>query len=132
MRHLLLLLAALGCGNSDAADIKPKIDGETLYMRACAACHQADGRGMEGVYPPLAKADYLETTTKEMQIDSVVKGMSGPLTVNGTLFNAPMPASADLDDEQVAAVLTYVRTSWGNTLGPVTPDEVARHRKGSR
>jgi len=131
MRHLLLL-ALLGCGNSDAADIQPKIDGETLYMRACAACHQADGQGMEGVHPPLVKADYLEKTTKAMQIDNVVKGMSGPLMVNGTLFNAPMPSSAHLDDEQVAAVLTYIRTSWGNALEPVHADEVARYRKGAR
>jgi mono/diheme cytochrome c family protein len=130
--RLLLLLAVLGCDPSYAADTKPKLDGETLYMRACAACHQPDGRGMEGLYPPLVRADYLEQTSKETQIESVVKGMSGPLTVNGTLFNAPMPSSRQLDDEQVAAVLTYIRTSWGNALEPVRADEVARYRRGAR
>jgi len=128
--RLVLLLMVAACDKSDAADRElPVVDGETVYMRACAACHQADGRGMEGAFPPLAKVDYLARTAKETQIDAVLNGMRGPLTVDGTLYNAPMPPNADLSDAQIAAVLTYIRTSWGNTLEPVREDEVARFRK---
>ena len=130
MRLVLLLMVAAACDKSDAADRAPAaVDGETVYMRACAACHQADGRGTEGAFPPLAKVDYLARTAKETQIDAVLNGMRGPLTVDGTLYNAPMPPNADLSDAQIAAVLTYIRTSWGNTLEPVRDDEVARFRK---
>ena len=125
--RLLLLLALVGCDRSVAADV-PAADGETLYMRACAACHQADGRGMEGVYPPLAKVDYLVKTSTETQIDNLVNGMRGPLIVDGTLYNAPMPP-AGMSDAQLALVLSYVRTSWGNSLEPVREEEVARARR---
>jgi len=128
---LLSLGVLVACGKSDAAREQgpPAPDGETIYMRSCAACHMADGTGQEGVYPPLARADYLSRFSVEMQIDSVVNGMRGPLTVNGRAYNAPMPAlGRDLSNAQIAAVLTYVRASWGNALPPITTEQVAKYR----
>lgn len=100
--------------------------GKRVYMQTCFACHQPTGLGLPGVFPPLAKADYL-MEDKERSIRSVVKGLSGPITVNGKKYNGVMPPVA-LNDEQVANVLTYVRNSWGNSGDPVRVDEVRRVR----
>ena len=109
---LLLLVLVSGCEkSSDAAP--PAIDGETVFMRACAHCHQADGRGVRGSFPSLVVPRYGD---KAIQISIVLNGMR------------MMPANRDLSDGQLAAVLTYIRTSWGNTLEPVSATDVARSR----
>ena len=103
--------------------------GKRVYMQTCFACHQPTGLGLPGVFPPLAKSDYL-MADKDRSIRGIVKGLSGPVTVNGKPFNGVMPPVA-LNDEQVANVLTYVRNSWGNTGDPVSVDEVRRARAES-
>jgi nitrite reductase (NO-forming) len=124
-----------------AAEIKsnPKIAGLTkevqlekgkqIYMQNCFACHLPTGEGMANVFPPLAKADYL-MADRERAIRIVLKGMSGPVTVNGKTYNNVMPPQAEaLLEEQIADVLTYVTNSWGNSSAPFTVDEV-RKAKG--
>jgi nitrite reductase (NO-forming) len=124
-----------------AAEIKsnPKIAGLTkevqlekgkqIYMQNCFACHLPTGEGMANVFPPLAKADYL-MADRERAIRIVLKGMSGPVTVNGKTYNNVMPPQAEaLSEEQIADVLTYVTNSWGNSSAPFTVDEV-RKAKG--
>lgn len=96
--------------------------GKKLYLSSCFACHQADGTGLPNIFPPLAKSDYLETN-KEQSIRAVIKGLSGPITVNGKKYNNLMPPQ-DLTDAQTADVLTYVMNSWGNTLGTVSEADV--------
>lgn len=103
--------------------------GKRVYMQTCFACHQPTGLGLPGVFPPLAKSDFL-LADKDRAIRSVVKGLSGPITVNGKPFNGVMPPVA-LNDEQVANVLTYVANSWGNTSPAFTVDEVRRARAES-
>ena len=103
--------------------------GKRVYMQTCFACHQPTGLGLPGVFPPLAKSDFL-LEDKDRSIRSVVKGLSGPITVSGKPFNGVMPPVA-LNDEQVANVLTYVRNSWGNTADPISVDEVRRVRADS-
>ncbi len=100
--------------------------GKRVYSQTCFACHQLTGDGMPGVFPPLAKSDFL-TADKDRSIRAVVKGLSGPIKVNGTDYNGVMPPVL-LNDEQVAQVLTYVRNSWGNAGDVVTPDEVRKVR----
>lgn len=98
--------------------------GKQLYLDNCSACHQQAGEGIEAVFPPLAKSDYL-LADKARSINIVLKGLHGPVTVNGKTFNSEMPpVGADLSDEEVAAILSYVRTSWGNQGDIVMPDEV--------
>jgi nitrite reductase (NO-forming) len=96
--------------------------GKRVYMQACFACHQANGQGLPGVFPPLAKSDYL-MADKERSIRAVVKGLSGEITVNGKKYNGVMPP-VSLSEEQVANVLTYVRNTWGNAGDAVSVDEV--------
>lgn len=96
--------------------------GKDKYMATCVACHQANGQGIEGAFPPLAKADYLNEDV-DRAIDIVLNGKSGEITVNGKKYNSVMTAQA-LSDEDVANVLTYVYNSWGNNKTDVTPEMV--------
>ncbi len=93
--------------------------GKDKYMATCVACHQADGRGIENAFPPLAKSDYLNADV-DRAIDIVLHGKTGEITVNGKKYNSVMTAQA-LTDEEVSNVLTYVYNSWGNSKKEVTP-----------
>jgi nitrite reductase (NO-forming) len=98
--------------------------GKRVYTQVCFACHQPEGQGLPGVFPPLAKSDWL-MADKTRAITSLIKGLSGPITVNGQTYNGVMPPSM-LNDEQVASVLTYVRNAFGNSGDIVTVDEVKK------
>ncbi len=98
--------------------------GKRVYLQTCFACHQATGLGLPGVFPPLAKSDYL-MADKDRSIRAVVKGLTGPVTVNGKNYNSVMPP-VSLSEEQVANVLTYVRNSFGNSGDAVSIDEVRK------
>ena len=89
--------------------------GKQVFMGLCFACHQPDGKGLPGAFPPLAKSDFL-LADPDRAVRIVLKGLSGPVTVNGQTFNSIMPPQeAVLTDAQIADVLTYVTNSWGNT-----------------
>ena len=96
--------------------------GKRVFAQTCVACHQPEGQGLPGVFPPLAKSDFL-MADKPRAIAALIKGLSGPIEVNGQKYNGVMPPVM-LNDEQVAQVLTYVRNSWGNSGDIVTVDEV--------
>jgi len=100
--------------------------GAGVFANNCQACHQANGEGVPDAFPPLAKSDYLNAD-KVRAIQTVTGGLNTKLTVNGRDFNAMMPAW-DLSDEDIANVLTYVYSSWGNSGQEVTPEEVKAHR----
>lgn len=100
--------------------------GERVYSQNCAACHQPTGTGIPGAFPPLAGSDYL-AADKMRAIGVVINGLQGEVTVNGTVYNSVMPGVM-INDQQVAAVLTYVMNSWGNNFGEVSPMEVAQRR----
>lgn len=95
--------------------------GGAIFSQNCAACHQPDGKGIPGAFPPLAGSDFLNAN-KTRAIQIVKGGFSGEVTVNGKKFNSVMPAQ-NLSDEDVANVLTYVFNSWGNSKKVVTPAE---------
>jgi nitrite reductase (NO-forming) len=105
----------------------PGAAGETLYKTHCMGCHQAEGQGMPGMFPPLAKSDYLMADTSRV-IETVLNGLNGPLQVNGENYNATMPPMGHLKDEEIADILSYVRSSWGNVANPVSAAEVAAVR----
>jgi nitrite reductase (NO-forming) len=100
--------------------------GKTFFQQTCAACHQANGEGLENIFPPLAKSDYL-MADKKRAIHVVLKGLQGDVIVNGKKYNNVMPM-LNLSDEDAANVLTYIRNSWGNKDGEVTPAEVKKER----
>jgi len=97
--------------------------GKLAFMQTCAVCHQTTGQGLPNVFPPLAGSDFL-MADKARSIRIVLRGTSGPITVNGTTYDSVMPPVVQLTDEQVANVLTFARNSWGNTGDVVSADEV--------
>ncbi len=100
--------------------------GQRVFTQNCSACHQANGEGLANAFPPLAGADYLNAD-RARAIATVVNGLDGPLTVNGERFDGVMPALR-LTDEDVANVLTYVYSEWGNAGFVIQPAEVAAVR----
>ena len=97
--------------------------GDQLFSSLCVGCHQATGQGLPGVFPPLAGSEWVkaqETTSAKI----LLVGLSGSVTVNGQTYNGQMPAFKQLSDEEIASVLTYLRSSWGNSAPPVTADSV--------
>lgn len=101
--------------------------GKTVYGTTCFACHQSEGQGIPNAFPPLAKSDFLNADPKRA-IHTVIKGLSGEITVNGKKINSVMP-SQNLTDDEVADVLTYVYNSWGNNKTIVSPAMVKSQRK---
>lgn len=99
--------------------------GKKHFLASCFACHLATGEGIPGVFPPLAGSDFLNAD-KDRAIRIVLKGLSGPVTVNGKTFNNVMPPQSQLDDAAVADVLTYVLNSFGNKGGTVSTTDVKR------
>ncbi|MGI9343236.1 MAG: cytochrome D1 domain-containing protein, partial [Gammaproteobacteria bacterium] len=105
----------------------PSGSGAELYQNNCGACHQANGQGLAGAFPPLAESDYFAGNPERL-IEATIKGLSGPITVNGQEYNNVMPAVAYLPDSDLAAILTYVNTSWGNSGGEITAAQVNDYR----
>jgi nitrite reductase (NO-forming) len=115
--------------NPEIAGITKEIQverGKKVFLSACFACHQPDGKGLPGIFPPLAGSDFLKAD-RERAMRIVVKGLSGPITVNGKPFNNLMPPQ-DFSDQQLADALTYVMNSWGNDFGSVSADEIKHVR----
>ena len=101
--------------------------GKETYIAYCISCHMEQGEGIDGVYPPLAKSDYL-MADKKRSIQQVVRGVAGEIKVNGKVYNMEM-TGFDLNDQEVSDVLNYVRNSFGNKGDAVTPDLVKAARK---
>lgn len=115
--------------------IRPEIaaeDGAEIYMTRCMSCHQMNGRGVSGVFPPLAGADWV-TGDKGRLIRIVLHGLTGEIDVEGETYSGAMPPwQSFLDDEQTAALLTYIRSSWGNEASEVTAAEVSKVRTATK
>ena len=87
--------------------------GKTIYVERCMSCHQENGLGIEGSFPPLAKADFL-TKSLDKAIYAVKFGMEGKVIVNGKEFDNLMP-NPGLENNEVADVMNYIRNTWGNS-----------------
>lgn len=107
--------------------VDPMILGRRVYQ-SCAACHQQDGLGVPGVYPPLAQSEWV-VGRPDAATRIVLHGVRGPLEVAGVTYDQPMPSWNVLKDDRLAAVLTYIRSSWGNEAEPVTAEAVAAIRR---
>lgn len=103
-------------------------DGKAIFLLNCAVCHGAAGRG-GGPYPPLAHNEVVNAVDSAGIIQTVLNGRTGPITVGGVQYGGNMPSwRGQLSDAQIAAVLTYVRTAWGNGAPAVSEDQVAAAR----
>ena len=98
-------------------------DGKTFYLQHCMACHQMDGSGVPGMYPPLKESDWVNGDKKKL-ISTVLHGLEGEIKVNGEIFSQVMPRQDSLSDEQIAKILSYVRQNFGNKAEPITDEDV--------
>ncbi len=102
--------------------------GKTVYMTLCVACHQPTGAGLPPVFPPITQTEYVSGSPERFAA-MILKGVMGPITVKGMNYNNVMPPQeALLTDEKIAAAITYVRGSFGNTSAPVSPEVVKAAR----
>jgi mono/diheme cytochrome c family protein len=101
--------------------------GQQVYQMTCIACHQKDGGGVPRLNPPLIKTTYV-LGDKSQLINIVLKGLSKPIEIEGEEYNNTMPSQAQLTDQQIADVLTYVRNSFGNKAAAITPAQVKAER----
>jgi len=109
-------------------DLKASIErGKNIYIINCLSCHMENGEGIEGLYPPVAKSDYMLADTKR-SIRQILYGVSGEMTVNGKIYNLPMEGY-ELNDEQASDVLNYIRNSWENKAEAVKPEDIKAARK---
>ncbi len=104
--------------------------GGALFAGNCAVCHQASGEGLPGVFPPLAKSDFM-LADRTRAIGVVLNGLTGPVKVNGKDFNSVMPPMSQLNDDEVANIMTYATNSWGNTAPAFSQADVAAVRKAT-
>jgi mono/diheme cytochrome c family protein len=119
-------------GVSAEAEVKPltpeekaRFDaGRMLYSAVCSACHQANGRGLDGLAPPLFDSEWVLGSV-ERPVRIVLHGVRGNINVLGRMHTGDMPGlGAALDDQKIASILTYLRREWGHTASPVEPAQV--------
>jgi glucose/arabinose dehydrogenase/mono/diheme cytochrome c family protein len=131
MHHIAALLFLLAVVSVRSAENEAQLQrGRALYLANCLLCHQVTGQGTPGVFPPLAKSDYLANDRRKA-ILGVLEGVSGPITVNGRKYNGTMPP-VNLKDQEVADVFTFILNNWGNPGGSVTAEEVKEIRAESK
>lgn len=107
------------------AETTAGLDGKAIFAAKCQVCHQENGEGVPGAFPPLAKSDYLQD--KVASIKATISGLQGEVVVNGVTYNSVM-APVPMSDEELLAVMNYIYSSWGNE-GSVTMEDIAAAKK---
>lgn len=103
-------------------DLQASMDrGKTIYEAQCISCHMAEGEGLEGIFPPVARSTNLNDKYRLIKI--VLTGLRGPMKANGVEYNGEM-TGFPMSDEQVSDVLNYMRNAWGNKEVPIKPAEI--------
>ena len=122
--------AAAGGGAQQQAELSPFDRGKKVFSANCATCHQANGQGVAGQYPPLAGSEFTTGGSRRPAM-IVLKGLQGPVKVKGQQYGSAVmqPWDKTLSDQKIADVLTYERGDWGNHATPVTAEQIAGLRK---
>lgn len=124
---LLLTLFVSSAYGEDPSQNSTAKNGEQLYIENCLTCHQVNGGGVFMIAPPLRKTSYV-LGDKERLIGIVINGFNEDVEIEGEYYSNPMPGIPHLTDEEVAKILTYVRSNFGNDADPVSEQEVAAAR----
>jgi mono/diheme cytochrome c family protein len=123
----VLAMAMLGLAAA-AAPAEAQADGAKVYATVCSSCHQANGQGVPGAFPPLAGSEWV-TGDEARLVKIILHGVTGEIDVAGEMYAGMMPPwGGGLNDAEVAAVATYVRSTWGNKAPAVTAATVKRLR----
>ena len=120
----------VAAANPQDPEAKRRAEGRKVFEGTCAACHQLTGLGQDGKAPPLAGSEWVLASSGDRIARAVLNGLSGSINVKGKQWdNLAMVAWRDnFNDDQIAAVLTYIRSSWGNNAGPISPDLIKAAR----
>jgi mono/diheme cytochrome c family protein len=119
--------AALAAGAGE----KKALDGAAIFANTCQACHQATGKGLPGVFPPLAGSEWVLAAPEHIS-QIVLHGVTGQITVLGASYSGAMPAfGGQFSDAEIAAVTTFVRSQWGNSADKISAEQVAQARAAS-
>ena len=117
-------------GGEQAAELSPRDRGKKIFAANCQTCHQANGLGVAGQYPPLAGSEFTIGGSRRPAM-IVLKGLQGPVKVKGQQYGTAVmqPWDKTLTDQKIADVLTYERSEWGNNASAVTAEQIATLRK---
>ena len=108
------------------------VDGKALYAAQCAACHQATGAGLPGVFPPLDGSEWVQGEPRVLA-NILLHGVTGEITVKGNKYQGAMPAFAQLSDAELAGIASFIRGNWSNKAEPLQAELFAKERAdGSR
>jgi mono/diheme cytochrome c family protein len=114
-----------------AAGAAAAVDGKQVYGGKCAACHQATGLGVPGVFPPVAGSEWVLGDEKVLT-QILLHGVNGEMQVKGVTYKGAMPAWNTMSDEELAAVMSYMRGEWGNQASAISPDTVKAQREATK
>lgn len=106
-------------------------DGKQLFGSKCAACHQATGQGVAGVVPPLVASEWVLGDEKTLS-NILLHGINGEIVVKGTPYKGAMPAWKAMSDDELAAVMSYIRADWGNQAAPIKAEVVKAQREATK
>ncbi|GAB3513604.1 c-type cytochrome [Emticicia fontis] len=127
MEKILVVILVLGTCQTFAQTPKA-LDGKAIYTQYCLPCHQEDGTGVPNLNPPLRKSDWVNGDRNKL-IKVILEGLEEEIEVNGESYNRVMASHSFLTDKQVADVLTYIRSNFGNTSDAIKEEEVKALRK---
>ena len=125
---VLLCVAGASAQSNNKLVAASAARGKTVYLQRCMVCHQADGGGVPKLNAPLDGSSAVNGSDVSKLIKYIVKGFADRVEIDGELYSNAMPAAADLTDQQIADVLTFIRNSWTNKAGPVTTLQVKQTR----
>ena len=125
---VLLFIAGASAQSNNKLVAASAARGKTVYLQRCMVCHQADGGGVPKLNAPLDASSAVNGSDVPKLIKYIVKGFADRVEIDGELYSNAMPAAADLTDQQIADVLTFIRSNWSNKAGPVTTLQVKQTR----
>jgi mono/diheme cytochrome c family protein len=125
---VFLCIAGASAQSSNKLVAASAARGKTVYLQRCMVCHQADGGGVPKLNAPLDGSSAVNGTDVAKLIKYIVKGFADRVEIDGELYSNAMPAAADLTDQQIADVLTFIRSNWSNKAGHVTSLQVKQTR----
>ena len=125
---VFLCIAGASAQSSNKLVAASAARGKTVYLQRCMVCHQADGGGVPKLNAPLDGSTAVNGSDVPKLIKYIVKGFADRVEIDGELYSNAMPAAADLTDQQIADVLTFIRSNWSNKAGPVTTLQVKQTR----
>ena len=125
---VMIFFASASAQTNNKLVVASAARGKTVYLQRCMVCHQADGGGVPKLNAPLDASTAVNGSDIAKLVKYIVKGLNDRIEIDGEFYANAMPAANDLKDQQLADVLTFVRSNWSNKAGPVTLTQVKQIR----